>query len=536
MKFFGETLFPSKTLSFPPNEPTVDFLSLSARGRILEQLSGRVALVLVSAGLLTCSLPEPDIGWLAWVALVPLFIACNRVTPLRAAALGFLSGTAANIGIYHWLFAIHGFGIHHFLILSTFFALYPTMWCAGISWLNRRGSSLLFSAPAFWVALDYVRAHAGFMAFPWGTLAHTQHQNLAVLQVATLAGEYGVTFLVVMANALIARILLHRAWRGTLVAAFVIAVVHIYGIWVLHSESPGPTIRVAAIQPSIGLRERDTPAGRAAILNRLDQLTRAAAASHPALIAWPETAVTGNPRANPFFAAGLLELANEIQTQIVLGVGEVEKFATRDPQGKMVRRAYNSAYVLTPGKGLGAPYVKRVLLPFGEYVPLESVIGWPAWLAPPVFDTVVGNKPSFFGLLNGTIFSPLICWENLFSDLARESVRGGSRLLVLVANDGWFGLTAEPYQHNLASVLRAVENRVPIVVSSNTGPSEIIDPFGRVVANAPKIFTANTLTAEVELGSTGTPYTRIGDVFTLLVALGLGLGVVRQLCEVARDR
>src|SRR5215467_4939471 len=107
---------------------------------------------------------------------------------------------AANLMIYHWLFEVDGFGIHHFAVLSTFFALYPAAWCAGISWLNRHRPSLVVAAPALWVLLDYVRAHAGFMSFPWGTLAHTQHQNLALLQIATLTGEYGVTFLVVLGN------------------------------------------------------------------------------------------------------------------------------------------------------------------------------------------------------------------------------------------------------------------------------------------------------------------------------------------------
>jgi len=183
---------------------------------------------------------------------------------------------------------------------------------------------------------------------------------------------------------------------------------------------------------------------------------------------------------------------------------------------------------VTPMELNREPYIKRVLLPFGEYVPLERVIGWPAWLAPPVFDTVVGDKPSFFTLPDGTMFSPLICWENLFASLARESVQGGARLLVLLTNDGWFGRTAEPHQHNLASALRAVENRVPIVVSSNTGSSQVIDPYGRVVTSAPPIFTEDSVTGEVKLGSNGTLYTRIGDVFVFIVIVGLAVVVLRQ--------
>ncbi len=192
----------------------------------------------------------------------------------------------------------------------------------------------------------------------------------------------------------------------------------------------------------------------------------------------------------------------------------------------MQRRAYNLAYVVTPEQGLGSPYTKRVLLPFGEYVPLEDIIGWPAWLAPPTFQKVAGDQPIAYTLANGIVLSPLICWENLFAGLARESVRKGAQLLVLLTNDGWFGRTAEPIQHNLASVLRAVENRVPIVVSSNSGPSMIIDAYGRVIAQASGIFREEVVTGAVTVGTGGTSYTRIGDVFVFLVVVGFALNIL----------
>jgi apolipoprotein N-acyltransferase len=485
------------------------------------------ALALLSAGLMICSLPAPDLGWLAWIALVPIFIACEGISALHAAGFGFLYGLAVNFAIFHWLFEVAGFGVHHYLILGIFFAFYSALWCAGIVFLKRLQSTLIFTAPSLWITLDYLRAHAGFMAFPWGTLAQAQHQNLAILQIASITGEHGVTFLVVLANTAIAGIILQRAWRTAAIVGVIIALVHLGGAYALFIERPGPTVRVAAVQPSMLLHERDTAAGRAATLSRLDRLTRVAAASHPALIAWPETAVTGNPRANPFFTAGLSELAKEVQTPIVLGVGEVEKFATRDAQGKIGRRAYNSAYVVNGDMSLQGPYLKRVLLPFGEYVPLESVIGWPVWLAPPAFNTAVGDRPIFFRISDGVVFAPLICWENLFASLARESVRGGARLLVLLANDGWFGRSAEPRQHGLASVLRAVENRVPIVVSSNTGPSQIIDRYGRIVAWSSQIFSEDVVVGEVKLGSAGTVYTRVGDLFVFVAVAGLVVTVLR---------
>jgi apolipoprotein N-acyltransferase len=209
--------------TFIRGQGILDGLRLSSLKGVLARFLLRATFALLSAGLLTCSLPTPDLGWLAWIALVPLLIACAGLSPLQAGTVGFLSGMAANLAIYHWVFAVNGFGIHHFIVLSTFFALFPAAWCAGLSWLNRRQTSLIFAAAALWVLLDYVRAHAGFMAFPWGTLAQTQHQNLALLQLATITGEYGVTFLVVMINVAIFGFVFYGAWRTAVPVVVLVA-------------------------------------------------------------------------------------------------------------------------------------------------------------------------------------------------------------------------------------------------------------------------------------------------------------------------
>jgi len=518
---------PSLPQGFPSVQSVSDALYVSTNARILNGFLLRSILALLSAGLLTCSLPNPDMGWLAWIALAPLLIACDGLSPVRAASLGFTSGIAANVMIYHWVFEVQGFGIHHFLILSTFFSLFPAVWCAGLSLLHRRRSPLILAAPALWVLLDYMRAHAGFMAFPWGTLAQTQHKNIAVLQLATITGEYGITFLVALGNAALAGIVLHKTTRHAVLAGLTIALVHLGGGVALLLDRTGPTIRIAAVQPNILLGERSTVDGRALVLERLSRLTHSAAASNPSLIVWPETAVVGNLQRNPLLAMELFALAQQVRAPILFGAGEVDKLSRRDAHGTLQRRAYNSAYVVTPEQGLGTPYIKRVLMPFGEYVPMEDIIGWPAWLAPPTFQKVAGERAMSYRLSSGMVFSPLICWENLFAELARESVREGSHLLVVLTNDVWFGRTAEPRQHNLASVLRAVENRVPIVMASNTGPSEIIDSYGRIVAQASRPFSEEIVTGDVKLAPAGTIYTRFGDVFAFIIIGSLALFTLR---------
>ena len=107
--------------------------------------------------------------------------------------------------------------------------LYPAAWCGGLALLARWRLPAIVLAPALWVTLDYLRAHAGFLALPWATLAHSQHRNLPLLQVATVAGEYGVTFLVVLGNAALAGLVARRAWRSALVAGLLVALAHAGG-------------------------------------------------------------------------------------------------------------------------------------------------------------------------------------------------------------------------------------------------------------------------------------------------------------------
>ena len=497
-------------------------------GAGLIQILTRLSLALLTAALWSWSLPPQDIGWLAWIALVPLIIACHGAPVLLAATFGFASGLGVAYGTLHWIFEVPGFGLQHSLLAAGYLALYPACWCLGVSFMSRAGITPALPAAALWVLLDYVRAHAGFLAFPWGTLAHTQHLNLPLLQLATITGEYGVTFVVVLGSVALTEILLRHAWRAAALASLVLVLAHIVGAFALQTSPSGPTIRVAAVQPNIQRGEQATEEGRAITFERLERLTRAAALQHPSLIAWPETAIAGNLQANPLLAADLQSLAQEAGTPIVLGVSEVEKFASRDATGTSRRRTYNSAYLVSPGEPLALPYRKRVLLPFGEYVPLETLVSWPAWMGGKGFDSQPGNQFRLFTLPDGTSFATMICWESLFSDLSRESVQAGARLLVQLNNPAWFGRTAAAEQQNISSVFRAVENRVPVLLSSNTGPSQVIDRYGRVITGTTSLFEAGLAIGEVALGTGGTVYTRNGDLFIVCLLSILIFGSIHR--------
>jgi len=167
-------------------------------------------------------------------------------------------------------------------------------------------------------------------------------------------------------------------------------------------------------------------------------------------------------------------------------------------------------------------YDKLHLVPFGEFVPFERWLPWLRHSLPPVGEFVPGTKSTVFQLADregqARPFGVLICFEDLFPDLARQLVRGGAQWLAVITNDGWFGPSAAAYQHAQASIFRAVELRVPIVRAANTGWSGCIDPSGRVTGrirhpSGSELFVEGRATCDLPVGSGATVYNRWGDWF-----------------------
>ena len=487
--------------------------------RLWESPLARVMLAILSAALLIGSLPALDIGWLGWVALVPLMIALQGLQPVQAAGLGLVTGIVASFGIYGWLFEVPSFDMRHAIVLALYVGAYPAAWAGATASLTRRRVPLVVAAPVLWLVFDYLRAHAGFLALPWGTLAQTQHLNLALLQVASLVGEHGVTFLVAMGNAVVAGLFLRQARQSVVISALMLILVHVWGAAVLNGDPQRPTIMVTAIQPNIQINERKTEAGRHANLTRLEQLTREAAVARPALIVWPESAIPGDLLSDSLLTDRVQRLSDQTGIPLMLGAAEVEKFATGTATLSIGRRAFNAAHFFRPQEPPAPAYRKRVLVPFAEYLPHPTLIPWPEWLAPRVMELTPGEQAQLFRASPALAIGALICWENLFAPLARESVNNGALLLVQLTNDVWFGRSAAPWQHNLMSVMRAVENRTPLVIASNTGPSQLIDGYGRVIAGTTNLFAAGFVTGSAQLGTGGTLYSAVGDLALLLLLL-----------------
>ncbi|MFC1675168.1 apolipoprotein N-acyltransferase, partial [Candidatus Omnitrophota bacterium] len=237
-------------------------------------------------------------------------------------------------------------------------------------------------------------------------------------------------------------------------------------------------------------------------------LSGEAARPKPDLIIWPEAAMPVVLEEEPAYIERVRGFAKEIDTPLVLGA-----LTTRDDL------YYNSALLISAEGRILGKYDKLHLVPFGEYIPLRGVFSLLEAIVP-IGDFVEGEDFTVFSL-DQLSFSVLICFEDLFPELARGFVKRGAGFLINITNDAWFGNTASPYQHLAASVLRAVENRRHLVRAANTGVSGFISPLGEILSlvqdqDGRVLFIDGFMDQSIEPSVRITSfYTRFGDIFIL---------------------
>jgi apolipoprotein N-acyltransferase len=205
-----------------------------------------------------------------------------------------------------------------------------------------------------------------------------------------------------------------------------------------------------------------------------------------------------------------------MEVQAPLLVGSPDRTSGASP------RYYNSAFLISPAGEIVQKYDKIHLVPFGEYVPLSSLLFFVHKMATGIGDFSAGEAFTVFEIPGGR-FGVLICFETIFPDQVRRYVLGGAGFLVNITNDAWFGDSAAPYQHLSMAALRAVENGVYLVRAANTGISAIVAPSGQILAQS-DLFVEAALTATMAPQLGGTFYTRRGDLFawgSILISLFL---------------
>ena len=478
---------------------------------------------LASGVLLFLSFPRYGSAVVAWFALVPLLLAVRSASPLKAFGLGWLAGFTGYVGILYWIVhvVVHygrlpvAVGIPVMLLLAAYLGLYVSIFSGLLVRLRKRGIPVVMAAPLLWTSLEFVKSHL-LSGFPWANLGASQYPNLPFIQMAEFTGTYGLTFLVVMANAVLFRILFERTgdrrWiREALACILLLAAGHGYGWWRIGDIGKklegAPSLAVRLIQGNIEQDVKWDPAYQKETVDIYTSLSRRAAPPPESLIVWPETAA-------PFY----FQDRDDLHRQVVLLPRETASWlilgSPRYEQRVREIASFNSAFLVSPEGVLQDRYDKVHLVPYGEYVPFRRIIPFLTALTEGIgdFESGAGYQVLSMGVHRPGI---LICYEGILAEAGRAYKRQGADLLVNITNDAWFGRSSAPYQHLSMTVFRAVETRLYLVRAANTGISAVVDPLGRITDRT-GIFERTTLAGSVKFIDEKTVYGAYGDIFVYL--------------------
>ncbi|PWB80241.1 MAG: apolipoprotein N-acyltransferase [Candidatus Methylomirabilota bacterium] len=493
-----------------------------------------VLLAALSGGFLILAFPIPDIGWLAFIALSPLLWAIRGQTPVRAFYLGTVAGLLFYLISVSWVtnsmtayggvpFALSALAL---LILAVYLALYLGVFAMGAAWTADLSWPLNLLVPsALWVSLEYLRTYA-LTGFPWILLGYTQYRSSALLPIAAVAGVYGLSFIVVLVNVALVQVVggaPARLWSigltGAIVVTLIVSPRLLSPVSTALNRAPATSadsnreLRVALVQGNIDQGLKWDPSMQAATIEQYRHLSLEAAKDAPSLIVWPETAVPFFLRYEPALLARVADIAAETGSYLLVGSPDAEPAASA-ADGTRYR---NSAFLISPRRQLLARYDKMHMVPFGEYVPLKSLLFFINKLAYGIGDFEAGQTYTVLDIPDGR-FGVTICYEAIFPDQVRRYVKEGAEFLVNITNDAWFGRSAAPAQHLAMAVLRAVENHRYLVRAANTGISAIVDPNGRIL-RASELFVPVVIADRIRLERTQTFYTRFGDLFAWICTI-----------------
>ncbi len=478
------------------------------------------AACVVSGILLAGAFPPVGLGRLCFVALVPLVVALLRrpQSPRVFFKAGYLFGSVFFLAHLWWIvrlspsasITIPWLMAPALVVLVLYLSLYPALVC----WLTRvlargAGVAVVLIFPSLWALAEMTRA-ATELGFPWGSIGYALAREPVLIQSVKLGGLFGVGALIVLINATWSQVLLTRGLRSR-VAYFVAGVVLLiavvaHGKWELKnfaSDVEGEAITVAIAQPNVDLKLKWESSFTDSTFRLVDRLCREAAKSHAKIIVFPETAAPVYIRFQPNYMQRLTRLAGELDMAIYIGFLDGRYEGRNDSL-----HVFNSAGLFDKDD-VFVQYDKTHLLPFGEAIPF-------AWKYPSFKKLDFGQANFHPGPWRPPVRSrvgaigPMICFESIFPAIARRCTAEGAEILVNITNDGWFGLTPGPYQHNEMAILRAVENHRYLVRSANEGVSGVVDPVGGF-SSPLDLYKEGVVVQTIRPLSRITFYTRFGD-------------------------
>ena len=475
--------------------------SFATLKRFLNELFVRSGyLMAVIAGLLLAvSFPKVDFAGGAWIAPGLLAFASHNKRGGDVFRVGLVAGLSFWLTSLYWLLEIpyrwHSIPLGPgagWLALTTVLSLFFGSWTWLVSdwwqirrfWAGRLAWSL--AAAAAWVALEMIRGRL-LGGFPWNFLGASQFRMVPLIQFASVAGVYGISFLVVWTSLSIysavcmvfARPDSRFAWQPEVFPPL-FAVVILFTLGEFRVNEPASTtatIRVALIQPSI---PQDLIWDESANSNRFQQLlqlSERALTNGADVLVWPESGVPEFDK--PTYDA-ITNIAGGHRVWLIFNTDDV--IPRPNATNEFDNDYFNAAFLAGPDGNLrfNEIYHKQKLVMFGEYIPWVNWLPFVKWFTPITGGYTPGHSAVTFELENlHAAASPLICYEDLFPQIGRKAASGGADFLINLTNDGWFGQSAEQWQHEIGGIFRAVENGIPLVRCCNNGVTCWIDAHGR---------------------------------------------------------
>jgi apolipoprotein N-acyltransferase len=503
----------------------------------------------------------------SWVAFVPLLYGLltreNLKHPkalLRGALAAYLMGFLWFTGNCYWIYQTMlyygglpplisaGILIAYSMVLGLYFGalgLLVTATARGF----RNPSYALLATPFFWVALELLSAR--LTKVPWDLLGYSQVDNFVLSALAPWTGVYGVTFVLVAGNALIAWGFLASTGKRRLLLlgiGFLAVLVLQNGDHFAPPSEASPAIAVL-LQQNLNVNQDNRWPG-ADYEHHVSEFAKLSTRTcgpflagmpdlnaypvtpdcpakpiMPDVIIWPESPAPFLDK-DPRLLTPLRDLAVYMHAPVIAGTTSLDAHGDRFDM-------YNSALFVRPDGTVAGRYDKIHLVPWGEYIPYKNFFSFAKNLTQQAGDMTHGWRRVVFSS-GGHRFGVFICYEEIFGDEIRQFAKQGAQVLVNISNDGWYGDTCAPWQTLNMSRMRAIENRRWLLRDTNTGITTIIDPYGRLTASIQR-HALTSLAARYGYRSDQTFYTVHGDLFAYLCGI-ITLGIIAATAWVSLRR
>lgn len=487
-------------------------------------------------------LPLP-LGFLGWIALARPLAIISKLEGKDVFKAAYFYGFTSNLLQLYWVAVVTPAGMVAAIFILS---LYPAIILSAFNKLYRYKKALgLIALPFLWVGMEYFRSLTQ-CAFPWTDLGYSQGYYLTIVQIVSLIGVYGLSFLLVIQNIAIWQLFrkrnkLEQRVTGAIVFMGVLLSVYAYGWAITPPMEIPPKYPIAILQGNVPLEMKWGENTRDWNFTHYDSLAHEAAMDSVYLIVWPETSAPAYPRWEGRYQRMLANTARSTGIPNLIGALDVVQDGTK-------KRSYNSAFQFDSSGRIEFVYHKNKLVPFSEQAPYQEYLPFLGrdflgryldviktrqiqWWS----DFSPGDSIVLFNS-HDIEYSILICFESAFPDFVRKGILQGAQYMVNITNDTWFGRSPGPFQHMRLVVFRAIENRTWIVRCANSGISAFIDPYGRERVRA-GLYEQKVLIGGINPAENYSTFTKtgpiVGQISWLLTGIILSIlliaGIVKRI-------